>query len=298
MIYSIHLSKHNVFYQTVAVQKTRLLNSITVCWNVTEEEYIFTMAVSAAAQVVYRKVRENAQGTLLYSLHVLENGEVRTVITETRDKIYGLTFIQIAGREQLLVEREPHIQLMSPDLGKVERKLVKLKHTTPLCRSGENKALYVRPTGVEGEWEVRELEVMTDTCHDTQKAKLTLGWEDVRDMCTAGGLLVLCSSPDNSVAGVSLCDWQVKWKVSVERPFSVCAGTPGSVFVASPDSDTIHQLSLQDGSVLTQLPLEPGVLAPTCVCNHNNTLYVAHYDAELWNARGQRDWKISQYQFS
>ncbi len=285
------------FFQTVAVHKTRLLNSASVCRNVTTKEFINSMTVSDAGQVVYCKTREDAQGTGLYSLHVVENGEVRTVIPETKDVIHGLTFLQIAGREQLLVNHEPHIQLMSPDLNRVERKLLKLKHNTTLCRSGGNTALYVQLTGVEGEWEVRELEVMSDKCLDTQKAKLSLGWEYMYDMCTAGDLLVLCSYNDNSVAGVSLNDWQVKWKMSVEGPFSVCAGTSGSVFVACPDSNTIHQLSLQDGSALTQLPLVPGVEYPTCVSNHNNILFVAHYDAELWDARGQRDWQISQYQF-
>ncbi len=259
------------------------------------------MTVSAAGQVVYCKGSQDAQGARFGSLHVVENGQVRTVIPETRYSIHGLTFIQIAEREQLLLYRKPHIQLMSPDLKKVERKLLKLKSDTPLCRSGENKALYVQCTGVEGEVQVRELEVTggcwRSTCHDTQKTTLTLGWEVVSDMCTAGGLLVLCSLSHNSVAGVSQSDGQVKWKVSVEEPESVCPGTPGSVFVACPHSDTIHQLSLQDGSVLTQLPLVPGVVFPDCVCNHNNILYVAHGDAELWETKKQYDLKISQYQF-
>ncbi len=255
------------------------------------------MAASDAGQVVYCKRSKDAQERGLYSLYVVENGEVRTVITETRDEISGSTFLEIAGREQLLVNCEPHIQLMSPDLHRVERKLLKLKYPTPLCRSGEGKALYGQRTGVEGEWEVRELEVMPGTYHDTQKATLTLGWEGVYDMCTAGGLLVLCSRHDNVVYGVSLSDWQIKWKVSVECPCSVCSGTPGSVFVACPNSGTIHQLSLHDGSVLTQLPLVPRVRIPMCVCNHNNILYVAHWDAELLKTKGQVDLKISKYQF-
>ncbi len=257
------------------------------------------MAISAAGQVVYSKDRKDAPGIEFYSLHVVENGAVKTVIPEITDGIGGLTFIQIAGREQLLVNRKPHIQLMSPDLQRVERKLVKLEHFTPLCRSREGKALHVQRTGVEGEWEVRDLEVMPDKCHYTLKATLRLGWEYVDDMCKAGGLLVLCSSEDNSVAGVSHSDWQVKWKVSVKCPGSVCPGTPGSVFVVCsiPLPDTIHQLSLQDGSVLTQIPLGSGVLLPNCVCNHHNILYVAHWDAEVAKTKKQIELKISQYQF-
>ena len=268
--------------------------------DVAGRQHVYSMAVSAAGRVAYCKYREATQGTLLqllWSLHVVENGEVRTVIPDTTDYMKGLTFLQIAGREQLLVYREPNFVLMSSDLHKVERKLHELKRRTPLCRSGENKALYLQRTGVRGVREVWELEVTSDTHHDTQKAILRLGWEGVHDMCTAGGLLVLCSSHDKSVAGVSLSDWQVKWKVSMDWPWSVCPGTPGSVCVPCPDSSTIQQLSLQDGTVLTQLPLVPGVETPWCVRNHNDTLYVAHYDAEVWVTKGQRNMAISQHRF-
>ncbi len=284
----------------VVVMETQLLRSITVCRSVTSEESIVSMAVSAAGLVAHCKGRTDPQGSVLYSLHVVENGVVRTVIPETTDEMWGLTFLQVAGREQLLVYCEPHVLLMSPGLHRVERKLRKLRHGTQLCRPGENKAFYVQPTGVEGKWEVRELEVTPDTCHDTQKAILTLGWEDVLGMCIAGGLLIMCGVDNNdnySVARVSLSDWQVRWKVSVEHAQSVCPGTPGSVFVACPNTNTIQPLSLQDGTVLTQLPLVPGVVRPTCVCNHNDTLYVAHRDAELLNTKKQVDWKISQYTF-
>ncbi len=255
------------------------------------------MAVSDAGQVVYSKLRKGARGTFLCFLHIVENGEVRTVIPETTDVLSGMAFLQIAGREQLLMVREPHILLMLPGLQGVERKLLKLKHGTSLCRSGEGKALYVQRTGVEGEWEVRELEFIPSKCYNMKKATLSLGWELVRDICTAGGLLVLCSGIYNSVVGVSLSDWQVKWKMSVVEPTNVCPGTPGSVFVACLVPGTIHQLSLQDGSVLTQLPLVPCVVTPHCVCNRNNILYVAHEDAKIWETKKQRDLKISQYRF-
>ncbi len=137
-----------------------------------------------------------------------------------------------------------------------------------------------------------------DQCYETLEGTLRLGWLGSQyDICIAGGLLVLCSYMDNGVAGVSLSDWQTKWNESVNYARCVCPGTPGSVFVACGPFNTIEQLSLEDGSVLTQLPLVPGVEFPSHVRNHNDILYVAHKDAELKKFKNQRDWKISQYKF-
>ncbi len=282
------------------MSETTLLNSYTVSKNVTIEEVILSMAVSDAGVIAYCKYREDDQGTRFRSVHVIENGVMRTVIPQTTDWIWGLTFLQVTGREQLLVNRKPHLQLMSPDLNRVGTELREVKRKAALCRSGENKVLYVQQAGVEGKWEVRELKFMPDTYHDTQKATLTLGLRVMIGMGTAGGLLIMYGMDNNdnySVAAVNLSDWQVRWKTSVESAQSVCPGTPGSVLIACPGSDTIQQLSLQDGAVLTQLPLVPGVSFPFCVCVHHDTLYVAHRDAELWNTKDQVDWKISQYTF-
>ncbi len=290
----------NEIQDPVAVTETTLVSSTTVLGNVAKWEYIHSMAVSAAGVIAYWKHRKDTQGTKLSSLHVVEDEVVRTVIPETTDRIGGLTFLQIAGREQLLMYREPHIQVMSPDLRTVDRRLRELKGGTPFCRSGENKALYLWRKGVQGELEVRELEVTPDTHHDTQKAILTLEWKGIYDICIAGGFLIIVirDNDDNiSVSGVSLSDWHGTWKVSMGNAWRVCPGTLGSVFVSCDRSHTIQQLSLQDGSVLTQLPLVPGVMFPTCVCNHNDTLYVAHWDAELLRTQKQIDWKISQYTF-
>ncbi len=308
----------NEIQDPVAVTETTLISSTTVCRNVRTGEYIYNMAVSAEGVIAYCKFKQDNQGTsALHSLHVVEDGVVRTVIPGTTDWIGGLTFLQIAGttdwlysptflpnagREQLLMHQRRHIQLMSPDLRTVERRLQHLKHgaSAPFCRSGENKALYVQRTEVQGEWEVRELEVTSDTHHDTQKAILTLEWKGICDMCIAEGFLIIVSKDNNDnegVSGMSLSDWQVTWKMPVENALRVCPGSPGSVFVSCRKSHTIQQLSLRDGSVLTQLPLVPDVMAPTCVCSHNDTLYVAHEDAELWRTQRQRNSKISQYTF-
>ncbi len=72
------------------------------------------------------------------------------MIPETKEEMWGLTFLQIGGRERLVLNHDPYILPVSLDLQRVstvERILAKPNDITPLCRSGDNKALFLKKKG-------------------------------------------------------------------------------------------------------------------------------------------------------
>ena len=278
-----------------AVGEAVFIKSETVCKDGTKES-IGNMAVSAAGVIAYCKHREDSQGILWRSLHVLRQGTIKTLIPETESIIHGMTFLQVGGKEQLMVCREPQIILLDPD-GEVgmERELFQVEHFTPLCTTEENKALHVQLSQNQGEWEVTALKVTSLIYYEKYTKLLKLGWDSLSDMCIVGDRLVICSYKDESVMGVCMDEWEIKWIVPLKCAWNVCPSMDGSVLVACPNLHSIQKLSTVDGAVITQLHLVPNVVFPTCLFTIDDTLYVAHEDVEVWVSKKQRDWKISQY---
>ncbi len=243
-----------------------------------------------------------------YSLYIEDHGNWQTIVFEAQDIITGLLFVKVGGRERLLMVDQPNIVIMDEQLTSSERTLIGLQHDTPLCCAGNDKVWYVQRTDGCGwdhrgrapcDWELWELKVKaSEVCQTTKLGQLQISWKCVSDMCTAGGLLVLCSHRDKCIAAVGLDDWEVKWTVTEVQALNVAPGPKGTVFVACPDTDTIQQRSLSDGSLVPQDILR--AISPWCLRNHDSTLYVVNYIpiSDTPPSANKNNWEIQQYKIN
>ncbi len=276
-----------------------LLNSKTVDCDKYAPCVIMSMAVSSTGTVAFCKLKR-ADDCNPHAVHILENGKLRTVIPFGRYIIGGLSFVHVAGKEQLVVSHGHDVILIDPGVNTsgVKRHLatVRLDLDTPLCKSGQNKVLYMQP-GMK----VCELELTSDSCNDTQIGQLTLGWEQLPwDMCTTDGLLVVHSNgrDDIHVVGTSLADWQVKWKTPVRDANGLCPGPRGSVFVCCRELQAIKQLSVRNGAVIRRLFFAPDIMHPSCISYRNSILTVAHMDGRKYETKQPPAWNISKYELT
>ncbi len=250
------------------------------------------MAVSPSGSVVFTKRKKYAMGRQHRSLHLFDTNtdQFVTIIPEGANRIYGIASLTILGEDYIIFCRDTKIMLLDMKYG-TEKTLLKLKRHTTIYPTSSNSILYVQPHGSKGKGlELRELTVSLRENQDTYKALIPLEWETVRDMCQNFEMLVLCSHKDNSVAAVQSGDWQIRWKVMIEDPRSVCFDTRGRLYIACCHQNAVKQLSPLDGSVMIHLPLVPAVIRPMSLCYHNDRLYVAHI-----NAKNEEQWNISQY---
>ena len=262
---------------------------------------IHSVAVSATGAVLYSKAeRENVHSRDFFSLHILEQNMGLTLIPEAHTMITNLTFLCVAGKEQLLMVHGNNISLFDLELG-TERKLLELAflqmvHT--ICATPEDdKALYVcgNPKIFSDSFGVRELLVTPNTHHDSLKTTLRLGLQWVHDSCISEDIFVICGEKASGsciVAGVKLSDWRVRWKVNLDIK-SICPGTSGTVFAVARLRRAIYQLSLQDGTILAPIPLVPTVMNPYSIAIRDKILYVIHPYAAL----AECNWTIDKFRF-
>lgn len=252
------------------------------------------MAVSRTGTIAY--ISSDGNHPLHYSLFVLKGDIQKTVISKTSDFVGGITFLQVGDQEHLLIYQKPNIVLLDSNDWANERRLQMIPNRIiHFSKSGPNKVVYLKSTDKRSVKELRELEVTEDSVNDIVIAELN-NMKSFSDMCKIGDLLILTSAKIGIIKAVRISDLEVIWKADVSEPWNPCPGTPGSVLVACPTLNAVLQLSLRDGAILTQLPLQD-VAAPFYVYNHNDTFYIAHYDANIYMAtKGSKTVpKISQF---
>ena len=251
--------------------------------------FVEDIAISATGAVVFTESTWTNTGGFVesdvFSLHVFENGKVRTLITKSHVMIRSLTFICVGGKEQLLTFHDRYLILFDLELG-AERILVDFSPTgvPDLCNgTGEDKALCVYLTEKQAGKpivKVWELQVTLETCHSSLKVTLP-GFSRLTAICMAGDFCIISGRKKDSesfkVSGVRSTDWQTKWEVQYENhPLRVVPGPQGTVFVLLFENKEIRQFSLKDGSMVSKAPLLPAQLIPHCMCTRDDTLYVPH----------------------
>ncbi len=165
----------------------------------------------------------------------------------------------------------------------------------------EDSVAFVSDQQSVGEVEIHIIEVTPDKWFVTETLRPELGWEAVYDMHhattkTNTSLLVLCSWKDESVAAVDLPDGKVLWiKKGVDYNMrlpasSVCVDELGKVYVACGRQQKVLILSVEDGSLLFQLSIEPSIGYIACIRFQEDQLYLSHKDAKIPDK-----WAISIY---
>ncbi len=272
------------------------------------EVIVKSIAVSSNGVIAY-SIMTNYTHRQWYSLYIFDKGRTETVIFESQDIIAGLTFLKLDGTEHLLFLHQPNIVMLDEQLTCQLRTLHGVKHESPLSSAGPGQVYYVQPTQrctwghgakVACDWELWQLEIRhgTGAAFSTKRGLLKLGWKYVSDMCIIGQLIVLCSHKDGSVAGAGLTDCDTKWNVSLHNACSVCPGIKNSIFLACSGSDFLLQLSMKDGSTITQLPLT--AVKPPCVRYQNNVLYVPSMTTHHANLMDTQDncWEVLLYKLN
>ncbi len=251
----------------------------------------------------------------MYSLHIVKEGKTQTLISDTRTCIGGITFLNVGGREKLLVNHMPNFILIDMKKNKVgQRQLIfTCGAETPLYKVADNKVLYV---AVTPGFEIRELAVTPDTCHSKALYRPDVCINLVYDICESDGHLILTGLSDhgNLTLGISMNDYQVMWKIPMNwhiGELCVCPGPQGTVFLVSPFLAKIVQVSVRDGTELTKVQFMSENMSDkrelchaivpsdnqtkvSCICNHNETFYVSHTTGRTGE---QIYWKISQLRF-
>ena len=276
------------------------------------------LAISSTGVIAFTKQKDilrEGRSARMFSLHILKDGKTQTLISDTHTRIDGITFLDVGGREQLLVNQMPNFILVDIEKHKVgQRRLIfTCGAETPLFKKADNKALYV---AFSPGFEIRELEVTPDTCHSKALCRPDICMNLVYDICESDGYLILTGLSDhgNVTLGISMNDWHVMWKIPMNwhmGELRVCPGPQGTVFLASPFLAKIVQLSVKDGTELTEVQFMPENMSDkrelchdivasdkqmkvSCIHNHNDTFYVSHTTGRTGE---QIDWKISQLEF-
>ncbi len=272
-----------------------LLSTTTVDREIHTPTMIMSMAVSRQGAVAYCSLKLSRDSTR-HTVNLLENGKVRTVIPAGPYVIGGLSFVQVAGKEQLIVSHGHDVILVDPGVKSSGEKrhlaTVKLDLDTPLFRSGDNKVLYVQPS-----IKIRQLEVTSEGCNDTLIGELPFQWEHmVWDLCVTDGILVVTNGKDDQhVVGIGLADMKVKWRTLIKDAQGLCPGPKETVFVCCAG---IKQLSLHDGTVIANLPLATDLRNPRCISYQNGILTVAHVDRNAFETEQLYICNISKYQLT
>ena len=239
---------------------------------------------------------------LQYSLSKLEGSRITTVLPEMPRAITDLTFIDINGKERLLLCYEQCLVMADSECKKIEKRLVNFKREFTMCKLKEGIVLVVRYVSSkelnEDQYAMHEVVFSGNKCHIGRTVFVNLGWQDRNvDFCTHGDLVVMCSCTDQRIAAINLTTGDILWKILLEDAFCVSMDPHGAIYVACSDQDIVHQVALQDGAILRQLHLGAEVAYPSYVHFHNGLLYVIHWDAQAYyNGRAQVNWVMSQFQ--
>ncbi len=273
--------------------------------------YIYSYCFSPSNEIIYSKINQVSQDKHTYSLHQLHEKE-KVIIPEGEDRTWNGAFINIDNTEHLVISRGD--QLLVFDRTLLSSRVVYQKHIPVLHVS--NRALcfcsvdmksiactHVLP--IYGCHEIDVLDIRPGKWFPIKTIRAELGRGAVHDMCRTissdGPQLVLCSWMDESVAGVGLQDGKIRWRITSKlagvklQAHSVCADQMGRVFVACSNQHSIYIVSSEDGAMIGCLNLDPPVFLPTCVCIHQDKLWVAHMEDKAWRTTGQEKWQISQY---
>ena len=314
------------------VTETSVINTVTV-WRTGDTDLsahkdygnpaMTCMSVSAQGTLIFsirrlEKVPTSQSSGKLHihnSVHIVDKGIPKTIVQPTSDLMYGTAFLTVSGQELLLINYMPNIyvthrpiiphrqELDKKSLRYLGRLLVHVSHDTPLSRIGDNKAVYIQRTEKVGYFELNQIEVTPDTWHYKSLGTYYLGFEEnqIMDMCAVQDLVILLGSfdgtgQDATLVAVSPSNFQIKWKIMLPGAFSVCQGTPCTLFAVRVDN-CIVQLTLHDGSVIGNIPLEPSIVNPSCVCYHNGILYVSHCDNKGKSGENKH-YNISQLQLN
>ncbi len=240
------------------------------------------IAISATGAVAFCKVGITYHdATKFYSLNVLENDKLKTLIPAALPEIQSLAFIHVAGREQLLINHESYLSLFDVEL-RTERKLGRLEIPTIFSNVPRNdKVLHFKATRTE--IEVWQLQITPTTCNDSLKTTLALpqGLSSMYDICETGDYFIISGRKGSTsffLRGVKSTDGRVIWEtLHTHEPSGLRPGPQGTVFLLN-QWQPIYQVAIGNGSILRQLHLLPSSLLPYRMYTRDDTLYVVQQD--------------------